>query len=140
MTECSQQLFEFQGLGGRKVSADFSGGFLSGDGGVLLLREVERRGRLCKKLAACFDDRRNARFVEHELAVMLRQRIHGIALGYEDVNDHDRLRLDRLLAAAGGRADVLGEQRHQSQNRGKPLASKSPLNRLELRVLDSGGH
>jgi hypothetical protein len=122
------------------VTADFSGGFLSSDGGVLLLREVELRTRLCERLAGCFDDRRNARFVEHELAVLLRQRIHGIALGHEDVNDHERLRLDPLLAAACGRADVLGEERHMSRDRGKPLAGKSTLNRLELGARDSGGH
>lgn len=122
------------------MTADFSGGFLSSDGGVLLLREVERREQLCGKLATCFEDRRNRDFVEHDLAVMLRQRIHGIALGYEDVNDHDRLRLDPLLAAACGRADVLGAERRHARDKGKPLAGKSTVNRLELGAKDSGGH
>jgi hypothetical protein len=139
-TECNQGSFEFQGLGGRKVTADFSGGYLSSDGGVLLLREADRRERLCERLADCFEDRRNQRFVEHELVVLLRQRVQGIALGYEDVNDHDRLRVDPLLAAACGRADVLGEDRHQDQDKGKPLAGKSTLNRLELGAQDAGGH
>ncbi len=130
-TECRQQTFQFQGLGGRRVEADFSGGHLSSDGGCLLLREVDRAHRICEELAGCFTDHRNQDFVEHDLPVMLRQRIMGIALGYEDLNDHDRLRLDPLLAAACGRADVLGEERHQTPDKGRPLAGKSTLNRLE---------
>jgi len=132
MTECNQQLLDFQGLGGRKVQADFSGGFLSSDGGGLLLREMDRSQRLCEQLAACFSDYRDQTLVEHALPVMLRQRILGLALGYEDINDHERLRLDPLLAAMCGRADVLGQEREQEQDKGKPLAGKSTLNRLEL--------
>lgn len=88
--------------------------------------------RLCEQLAGCFSDFREQRFVEHQLPVMLRQRILGLALGYEDINDHDRLRLDPLLASMCGRADVLGEERHMEQDKGRPLAGKSTLNRLEL--------
>ena len=95
-TVCNQETFAFQALGGRRVEADFSGGHLSSDGGSLLLREMDRRGRLCEQLAGCFTDFRDAQFVEHELPMMLRQRILGLALGYEDINDHDRLRLDPL--------------------------------------------
>ena len=131
-TVCNQKTFAFQALGGRRVEADFSGGHLSSDGGSLLLREMDRRGRLCERLAGCFTDFRDAQFVEHELPVMLRQRILGLALGYEDINDHDRLRHDPLLAAVCGRADVLGEERHMEADRGRPLAGKSTLNRLEL--------
>lgn len=131
-TDCRQQSFDFQGLGGRKVEADFSGGYLSSDGGGLLLREMERSQRLCEQLAGCFSDLREQRFVEHELPVMLRQRIFGLALGYEDINDHDRLRADPLLAVMCGRADVLGQERHMTQDKGMPLAGKSTLNRLEL--------
>lgn len=131
-TDCYQTKFEFQELGGRRVEADFSGGHLSSDGGSLLLREVDRAHRLCDKLATCFSDFRDRRFVEHELPIMLRQRVLGLALGYEDINDHDKLRLDPLLAAACGREDVLGLERHQQQDLGKPLAGKSTLNRLEL--------
>jgi hypothetical protein len=132
MTECNQQIFEFQGLGSRKVQADFSGGFLSSDGGALLLREMDRSARLCEQLATCFSDYRDETLIEHALPVMLRQRILGLALGYEDINDHERLRLDPLLAAMCGRADVLGLEREQEQDKGKPLAGKSTLNRLEL--------
>ena len=131
-TVCNQQTFAFQGLGSRRVEADFSGGHLSSDGGCLLLREMDRAQRLCEQLAGCFTDFREGRFVEHELTVMLRQRILGLALGYEDINDHDLLRLDPLLAAMCGRADVLGAERHLEQDKGKPLAGKSTLNRLEL--------
>ena len=131
-TECKQQTFGFQGLGSKKIEVDFSGGYLSSDGGSLLLREVDRIHRLCEDLAGCFTDSRNQDFVEHELTVLLRQRIIGIALGYEDINDHDRLRYDPLLAAVCGRADVLGQERHHENDKGKPLAGKSTLNRLEL--------
>lgn len=110
-TDCYQTKFEFQELGGRRVEADFSGGHLSSDGGSLLLREVDRAHRLCDKLAACFSDLRNRRFVEHELAVMLRQRVLGLALGYEDINDHDKLRLDPLLP---GTARTFMEMRYQT--------------------------
>jgi hypothetical protein len=131
-TDCKQQTFGFQELGSRRVEVDFSGGHLSSDGGALLLREMDASMRLCEELAGCFSDFRVEDFVEHELPVMLRQRILGLALGYEDINDHDRLRVDPLLAAMCGRADVLGEERTQAQDKGRPLAGKSTLNRLEL--------
>ena len=131
-TECKQQTFGFQQLGSRRVEADFTGGHLSSDGGVLLLSEVDRACALCEKLAACFTDFREQDYVEHALPVLLRQRILGLALGYEDINDHEKLRLDPLLATACGRADVLGEERTQAIDKGKPLAGKSTLNRLEL--------
>ena len=88
--------------------------------------------RLCSQLADCFTDFRDQDFVEHDLDVLLRQRILGLALGYEDINDHERLRLDPLMAAMCGRADLLGLERTMAQDKGKPLAGKSTLNRLEL--------
>ncbi len=121
------------------MEADFSGGHLSSDGGTLLLREVDEKFGLCRKLAGCFTDLRDERFVEHDLEVLIKQRVHGIALGYEDVNDHERLRLDPLFAASCGRADVLGEQRLCENDQGKPLAGKSTLNRLELGAVEGGG-
>ncbi len=139
MTECNQQIFEFQGLGGRKVQADFGGGFLSSDSGALLLRQVDGAHGLCERLAECFSDTRDPELVEHELEVMLRQRIVGLALGYEDINDHERLRLDPLLAMVCGRADVLGAQRQREQDKGKALAGKSTLNRLELSAQQTDG-
>jgi hypothetical protein len=121
------------------VEADFTGGHLSSDGGVLLLREMDRHLGLCDKLARCFSDARHPDFVEHALPVMIRQRVLGLALGYEDLNDHDQLRTDPLLAAACGNPDLLGEDRRHEQDRGKALAGKSTLNRLELGAVHSGG-
>lgn len=132
MTDCIQQTFGFQALGSRRVEADFSGGHLSSDGGVLLLRETDRHLGLCDKLARCFSDNRNQHFVEHSLPVMIRQRVLGLALGYEDLNDHEQLRTDPLLAVACENPDLLGETRRHEQDRGKALAGKSTLNRLEL--------
>lgn len=131
MTECTQQIFGFQELGNRRVEVDFSGGHLSSEGGSLLLREVDHKHRLCEQLAQCFHDGRNSEMIDHTLPVLLRQRILALALGYEDLNDHDFLREDPLLAAMCGREDVLGQERRQGRNKGKPLAGKSTLNRLE---------
>jgi hypothetical protein len=131
LTPCTQQLFPFQALGSRKVEADFTGGYLSSDGGSLLLRELEGKRRLTRSLAGCFSDHRFEPLVEHQLEQLLAQRIHGIALGYEDINDHDKLRLDPLLALTCDKADLLGEGRSEG-DRGKALAGKSTLNRLEL--------
>ena len=100
----------FQDLGARKVVADFSGGTLSSDGGVLLVRQVDLSLGLTRRLADCFEDVRNPIFVEHFLPELLAQRIYTQALGYEDLNDHQRLRLDPLLATACGKADPLGDR------------------------------
>lgn len=134
MTECIQQTFEFQGLESRRVVANFEGGYLSGDGGSLFLREIERHHRVIDRLAACFDDFRDPDLIEHTVSELLSQRIFGLALGYEDLNDHDRLRHDPLLAVACEKRDPLGARRRGSRDRGKALAGKSTLNRLELAV------
>ena len=139
MTECTQQIFGFQELGNRRVEVDFSGGHLSSDGGSLLLREVDHKHRICEELARCFRDERNPELIEHTLPVLVRQRILGIGLGYEDLNDHDFLREDPLLAAMCGREDVLGQERTQARDKGKPLAGKSTLNRLELGAHQTDG-
>lgn len=112
--------------------ADFSGGTLSSDGGVLLLREVDGHLGLTQKLAACFRDGRQQVFVDHSLRELLSQRIYGLALGYEDLNDHEQLRHDPLLAAACGKLDPLGADRLNPAFRGIALAGASTLNRLEL--------
>ena len=132
MTECCQQTFGFQAIGSRRVEADFTGGLLSTDGGALLLGRMDQRLSLCDKLAGCFSDRRNGDFVEHGLETLVRQRVLGLALGYEDLNDHDDLRRDPLLATACGHADPLGTMRRHEADKGNPLAGKSTLNRLEL--------
>src|SRR3954467_10015160 len=99
-TQCRNQPLLFQDVGSRKVVADFSGGDLSSDGGVLLLRQVDRCLGLTRRLAECFGDQRNQIFVEHSVPELLAQRIYAQALGYEDINDHQNLRCDPLLATA----------------------------------------
>jgi hypothetical protein len=106
-TDCKDEPLLFQDLGPRKVVADFSGGTLSSDGGVLLLRQVDLSLGLTRRLAGCFGDHRNQIFVEHAVPELLAQRIYTEALGYEDLNDHQQLRRDPLLATACGKQDPL---------------------------------
>jgi len=131
-TDCSHQPLLFQDLGARKVVADFSGGTLSSDGGALLLREVNHRLGVARELAQCFDDQRDPRFVDHQLEGLLAQRLETLALGYEDLNDHDQLRHDPLLAVACDKTDPLGQDRFFANHRGAALAAPATLNRLEL--------
>jgi hypothetical protein len=128
----SQQTLFFHDLGSRKVQADFSGGHLSTDGGALLLRQINRGLGLSRELAACFRDTRDQRFVDHSVEQLLDQRLYGLALGYEDLNDHERLRLDPLLAVACEKQDPFGQDRFLPEHRGIALAAPSTLNRLEL--------
>jgi len=131
MTDCKQSTFEFQGLGHKKVTVDFKGGYLSSDAGGLFLREVESKHGLIKRLSKCFVDHRAADLIEHQVDELLAQRINGLALGYEDINDHDRLRLDPVHALLAGKSDVTGLRRVCSRDRGKALAGHATLNRLE---------
>jgi Transposase DDE domain group 1 len=140
MTECTPSSFAFQGLGTREVVAAFDGGRLSSDGGALLLREVDERLGLLERFAACFTDHRDADRIEHPLVDLLKQRVFGLCLGYEDLNDHDRLRHDALLAVAVGKTDPLGDTRLDPADRGKALAGKSTLNRLELTAVGADEH
>jgi hypothetical protein len=132
MTECNTQRLLFQAHGTREVTAAFDGGWVTSDGGGLLLREVDQRFGLVGAFAACFTDHRDPDAIEFSVLELLRQRVMGLALGYEDLNDHERLRHDPLLALLAGRKDVTGQDRRDEQDRGKPLAGKSTLNRLEL--------
>jgi len=132
MTECSRQRLLFESHGGREVTAAFDGGRITSDGGGLLLREVEQRFGIVRSFVACFTDHRDPELIEFSAEELLLQRVMGLALGYEDLNDHDRLRHDPLLALLAGRKDVTGEDRRDPHDRGQPLAGKSTLNRLEL--------
>ena len=105
---------------------------MSSDGGALLLQAADRALDLTGRMAACFSDHRNPARCEHSLHDLVAQRLYGLALGYEDVNDHDTLRDDSLLALALGRPDVTGQGRVRERDRGHPLAGSSTLNRLEL--------
>ncbi len=136
-TECTPNQIEFHGLGRRMVVGKFDGGKISSDGGGLLLREVEHRTHLLKRLAGCFTDYRDAGKVEHSVEALIKQRVMGLALGYEDLNDHDTLRHDPLLALLSDTRDVSGKVRKRDQDKGCALAGKSTLNRLELTPLDA---
>ena len=131
-TQCTTPSFAFQPLRQRDVVARFDGGTITSDGGGLLLGATDRRLHLLERFAACFTDYRDPDAIEHTVAELVRQRVFGLALGYEDLNDHDRLRLDPLLATLVGKADPTGADRLRKQDQGKPLAGKSTLNRLEL--------
>lgn len=134
-TQCNgsgeQQEFSFGRHIRREVTARFDGGKISSDGGAPLLGEVDRRLRLLDRFAACFEDHRHAERIEHSVAELVKQRVYAIALGYEDLNDHDQLRNDPLLALLAGKDDLEGARRKQQRDRGRALAGKSTLNRLE---------
>ena len=125
---CSEPLlFSFNDLGSRRVIADFSAGYLSSDGGLLLLRQIDEGLGISRSLARCFDDARNPLLIEHSVRELVAQRLLGMAAGYEDLNDHNLLRLDPLFAVAVGKEDPLGSGR-AAQDQGKALASASTLN------------
>ncbi len=121
MTECNQTEFPFEAHFSRRVVAQFDGRQMTTEGGSLLLREADRKIGLLQRVARCFTDARDPERVEHSLGEMLAQRIYGLALGYEDLNDHEELRHDPLLALLSGKRKIE-----------EPLAGKSTLNRLEL--------
>jgi hypothetical protein len=121
MTECNQEAFSFAAHFSRRVEAGFTAGQVSSDGGALLLREADGKIGLRRRLAGCFTDGRSSLLVTHPLSEMLSQRIYGLALGYEDLNDHEQLRSDPLFGLLSGKRKL-----------DEPLAGKSTLNRLEL--------
>ena len=123
---------EFHALGRRSVTGRFDGGRISSDAGGVLLREVDQRTGVMARVSACFEDHRNPGSVEHGVRELVSQRIYGIALGYEDLNDHGELRSDALLSLLAGKGDVTGERRKRRRDRGHALASASTLNRMEL--------
>ena len=131
-TQCIPDQLEFHGLGSRQVVGCFDGGRISSDAGGLLLREVDLRLGLTARLAECFVDYRNPESIEHDVQRLLAQRVFGLALGYEDLNDHDVLRADSVLAMLVGKQDLTGHRRKRERDKGQPLASSSTLNRLEL--------
>jgi hypothetical protein len=124
-TECNPGLLEFAPVEGRQVVAAFDGGTLTTDAGALLLGATDRTIQLTERFASCFTDARAADLVEHKVATMVTQRVFGIALGYEDLLDHDELRHDPVLAVLAGKLEA-------KRSDCAPLAGKSTLNRLEL--------
>ena len=131
-TECNLKSYQFQPLKRRDVVGAFDGGAISSDGGGLLLREVEFRCSIIGRFSECFTDHRDPGLIEHTVGELLAQRVYGIALGYEDLNDHDDLRFDPLLATLVGKSDPSGQNRVRERDKGSALAGKSTLNRLEL--------
>ena len=123
-TQCKPLSFAFQGCQGRRVAAAFDGGAITSNAGVLLLREIDRSAGLLDQVAGCFTDYRDPRLTEHSVGTLVRQRVMGITLGYEDLNDHDQLRHDPVLALLSGKLE--GHRKDCA-----PLAGKSTLNRLE---------
>src|SRR3954470_6061686 len=105
MTECTQSSFGFEGCGRREVVARFDGGTISSDGGAFLLRQTDQRLNLLPRLAECFLDGRNQNLVDHPIQEMLAQRVYGLALGYEGLNDREQLRHDPVFGILSGRED-----------------------------------
>ena len=124
-TECSADLFGFAPVDGRAVVASFDGGRVTSDAGALLLRATDRAIGLVERFAGCFTDTRSRAQVEHQVETLVGQRIFGLALGYEDLIDHDQLRHDPILAVLAGKLQA-------RRSDCAPLAGKSTLNRLEL--------
>ena len=130
-TECSAGQLEFEAFDGRRVVAAFDGGAVTSDAGAVLLREADRAIALIRRVAACFTDHRDADQVIHALPTLIGQRIIAVALGYEDVNDHDALRRDPVLA-------LFSDQLEPKRQDCAPLAGKSTVNRLEHAPRDGG--
>ena len=124
-TQCNPDLFGFAPVEGRAVVAAFDGGAMSSDAGALLLGATDRAIGLVDRFAGCFRDLRHPDLIEHKVRTLVGQRVYGIALGYEDLNDHDELRFDPVMAALAGK---LAARRSDCA----PVAGKSTLNRLEL--------
>ena len=124
-TECIPAMFEILPVDGRQVVASFDGGAITSDAGALLLGQTDRALRLTERFAACFTDTRTAGLVEHQVKTLVMQRVTGIALGYEDLNDHETLRHDPLMA-------VLAVKLQARRADCTAAAGKSTLNRLEL--------
>jgi hypothetical protein len=122
----------FQQLGRREVIGRFDGGTISSDAGGVLLREVERGCGILKRVAGCFRDYRDPERIEHSVEELIKQRVYAIALGYEDLNDHDSLRHDVVMGLLCEKSDPSGSDRVREHDRGKAIAGKSTLNRLEL--------
>ena len=131
-TECKQEPFPFHPLNQREVRGQFDGGAITSDAGGLLLREVEKQTGIIRQFASCFTDYRDPELVEHGVAELVAQRIYGLTLGHEDLNDHDELRRDPLLAVLVEKQDLSGENRRRVSDQGTALAGKSTLNRMEL--------
>jgi hypothetical protein len=129
---------DFQPHYNKEVVGLFDGGAITSDAGALLLREVEVKQKIIQRFTRCFTDHRKPELIEHRVEELVAQRIYALALGYEDLNDHDQLRHDPLMALLVGKEDPTGQDRSRQRDRGKALAGKSTLNRLELSPAGAG--
>jgi hypothetical protein len=126
-TECNPTQLEFHALGRQEVVGRFDGGRITSDGGGLLLREVDHRLGLLTRMATCFTDYRNPNSIEHDVRALVAQRVFGVALGYEDLNDHDALRSDSVLALLVGKRDLVWRTPGAGSAIGvAPLAVRAP--------------
>ena len=137
MTECTQTQFSFATESRREVVANFDGGTITTEAGALLLYRTEQKTGILRQFAGCFRDYREPTRTEHSVSELLRQRVYGLAQGYEDLNDHDQLRADPVLAMLSGKADVEGRKRRRRRDRGNAGAGRCTLNRLELTPADA---
>src|SRR5438128_4909677 len=131
-TECIAEQFDFGTVEGRAVEAAFDAGLVTSDAGALLLRATDRAIGMMDRFAACFHDERRPELIEHEVATLVGQRVFAIALGYEDLNDHDELRHDPMMAVLAGRLEARRDEC-------APVAGKSTVNRLQLRRREAAG-
>ena len=130
--QCNQESLQFHPLFRRAVRGQFNGGAITTEAGGLLRREVAKRTGIIAQFAASFRDHRDPARIEHRVEELVAQRGYGLALGYEDLNDHEELRRDPLLAVLTEKPDPRGEKRAREREQGQALAGKSTLNRLEL--------
>lgn len=137
MLPATENRIDLQALRSRKITAQFDGGDISSDGGGILLREIDSKINLIDQISDCFRDCRDPDRIDHSIKDLVSQRVFGIILGYEDLNDHDRLRYDPLMAAICGKEDPTGSDRSDPNDKGKALAGKSTLNRLETTPFDA---
>ena len=121
-TQCNAEKLAFHELDSREVVGRFDGGEITSDAGGILLREVEKRTGLLGRMSECFEDHRDPERIEHTVESLVKQRVMGLCLGYEDLNDHDELCRDRMMALLCESDDVNGERRHKESDRGKALA------------------
>lgn len=119
MTECNRAELQLHPVGARDLVARFDGGSITSDAGGILLRELEQKTGIIRQFAECFTDHRDPELIEHSVYDLLAQRIYALALGYEDLNDHDTLRNDPLLAVMVGKADPTGNDRVRQRDKGK---------------------
>ena len=142
-TECTPNLFGFEPVEGRQVVAAFDGGPITSDAGALLLGAADRSIAMMHRLAACFHDTRRQDLIEHEVVTLVGQRVFGIALGYEDLNDHDTLRHDPVMAVLAGKLEARREDcapvagKHHMRNKSSCSRRVTPQLRSPARTTAS---